>query len=78
MKNKMIAAILPNPKSDALIHAEGGGASPKKNLAASPTAQPCAYEVCPTIFKKNVKKNSKLRPFNEIISDVGDIQYFPA
>ena len=32
----------------------------------------------PTIFKKNVKKNSKLRPLNEIISDVGEIQYFPA
>lgn len=34
--------------------------------------------VIPTIFKKNVKNNSKLRPFNEIISNVGDIQYFPA
>ena len=32
----------------------------------------------PTIFKKNVKNNSKLRPLNEIISDVGEIQYFPA
>lgn len=34
--------------------------------------------ILPAIFKKNVKSNSKLRPFNEIISDVGDIQYFPA
>lgn len=32
----------------------------------------------PTIFKKNVKNNSKLRPLNEIISDVGEIQYFSA
>lgn len=32
----------------------------------------------PNIFKQNVKNNLKLRPFNEIISDVGDIQYFPA
>lgn len=34
--------------------------------------------ILPTIFKQNVKSNSKLRPFNEIISDVGEIQYFPA
>lgn len=34
--------------------------------------------ILPTIFNKNVKNNSKLRPFNEITSDVGDIQYFPA
>lgn len=34
--------------------------------------------VIPTIFKKNVKNNLKLRPFNDMISDVGDIQYFPA
>nr|ATI20190.1 ribosomal protein S3 [Juglanconis oblonga] len=34
--------------------------------------------VIPTIFKQNVKNNLKLRPFNDIISDVGDIQYFPA
>lgn len=59
MKNKKIAVISPNPKSDAPKHAE-------------------VDMVIPTIFKKNVKKNSKLRPFNEIISDVGDIQYFPA
>nr|YP_009262169.1 hypothetical protein [Chrysoporthe cubensis]AMX22244.1 hypothetical protein [Chrysoporthe cubensis] len=34
--------------------------------------------IIPNIFKQNVKNNLKLRPFNEIISDVGDIQYFPA
>ena len=32
----------------------------------------------PTVFFKNLNNNSKLRPFNGIISDVGDIQYFPA
>lgn len=32
----------------------------------------------PSIFKKNIKNNLKLRPFNDILSDVGDIQYFPA
>ena len=30
------------------------------------------------ILKTNVKNNSKLRPFNRIIGDVGKIQYFPA
>lgn len=35
-------------------------------------------KVIPTIFKQNVKNNLKLRPLNDIISDVGDIQYFPA
>nr|WDW20830.1 ribosomal protein S3 [Valsa mali var. pyri (nom. inval.)] len=35
-------------------------------------------KMIPTIFKKNVKNNSKLRPLNEITSDVGEIQYFPA
>lgn len=35
-------------------------------------------KVIPSIFKRNVKNNLKLRPFNDIISDVGDIQYFPA
>lgn len=34
--------------------------------------------VIPTIFKQNVKNNLKLRPFNDMISNVGDIQYFPA
>ena len=34
--------------------------------------------VIPTIFKQNVKNNLKLRPFNDMISDAGDIQYFPA
>lgn len=34
--------------------------------------------VIPTIFKQNVKNNLKVRPFNDMISDVGDIQYFPA
>lgn len=58
----LIAAISPNSKSDAPKQGEEGFASP-----------PAA-----TIFKKNVKKNSKLRPFNEIINDVGHIQYFPA
>lgn len=32
----------------------------------------------PTVFNKNLNNNSKLKPFNEIVSDVGDIQYFPA
>ena len=31
-----------------------------------------------TILKTNLKNNSKLRPFNRIIGDVGKIQYFPA
>lgn len=35
-------------------------------------------KVIPIIFKQNVKNNLKLRPFNDMISDVGDIQYFPA
>ena len=30
------------------------------------------------ISKTNVKNNSKLRPFNRIIGDVGKMQYFPA
>ena len=30
------------------------------------------------ILKTNVKNNSKLRPFNRIIGDVGKMQYFPA
>lgn len=34
--------------------------------------------VIPTIFKQNVKNNLKLKPFNDMRSDVGDIQYFPA
>lgn len=64
MKNKMIAAISPE-----LAHSKSDAAKPAEvDMMAS----------SPTIFKQNVKKNSKLRPFNEIISDVGDIQYFPA
>lgn len=31
-----------------------------------------------TILKTNLKNNSKLRPFNRIIGDVGKMQYFPA
>lgn len=31
-----------------------------------------------TILKTNVKNNSKLRPFNRIMGDVGKMQYFPA
>nr|YP_010743649.1 hypothetical protein QAZ32_mgp44 [Diaporthe sojae]WET30395.1 hypothetical protein [Diaporthe sojae] len=31
-----------------------------------------------TILKTNVKNNSKLRPFNKIMGDVGKMQYFPA
>jgi len=31
-----------------------------------------------TILKTNVKNNSKLRPFNRILGDVGKMQYFPA
>lgn len=34
--------------------------------------------IIPRIFKSKMNSNSKLRPFNKIISDVGDIQYFPA
>lgn len=90
MKNKLIAAaISPNPKTDAPKHAEGTNTGAQTSFSA-----PFVYEgrklphgrvqarpmvtSPPTIFKQNVKKNSKLRPFNEIISDVGDIQYFPA
>lgn len=32
----------------------------------------------PSIFKEKIKNNLKLRPFNDMISDVGNIQYFPA
>lgn len=31
-----------------------------------------------TILKTNLKNNSKLRPLNRIIGDVGKMQYFPA
>ena len=31
-----------------------------------------------TILKTNLKNNSKLRPYNRIIGDVGKMQYFPA
>jgi hypothetical protein len=31
-----------------------------------------------TILKTNLKNNSKLRPFNRILGDVGKMQYFPA
>lgn len=51
--------------------------APPKSAAAK-HAEVDMMASSPTIFKQNVKKNSKLRPFNEIISDVGDIQYFPA
>lgn len=37
-----------------------------------------AVDLLPSIFKKNIKNNLKLRPFNDMTSDVGDIQYFPA
>lgn len=37
-----------------------------------------SFNLLPTIFKKNIKNNLKLRPFNDMISDVGYIQYFPA
>lgn len=36
-----------------------------------------SFNLTPTIFKKNMQNNLKLRPFNDMISDVGDIQYFP-
>jgi hypothetical protein len=32
----------------------------------------------PSIFDKNINNSSKLRPFNEIKIDVGEVQYFPA
>lgn len=35
-------------------------------------------KILPNIFKQNVKAKFKLRPFNEIVSDTGGIQYFPA
>ena len=42
-----------------------------KNKIKSPSGYP-------NIFKQNVKAKFKLRPFNEIVSDTGGIQYFPA
>ena len=36
-----------------------------------------SFNLTPTIFKKNMKNNLKVRPFKDMISDVGDIQYFP-
>ena len=42
-----------------------------KNKIQSPSGYP-------NIFKQKVKAKFKLRPFNEIVSDTGGIQYFPA
>lgn len=81
MKNKKIAAISPNLKPGAPKHAEVEAASTPSLRDPLPLLEPAkhAEEVGgPIIFKQNVKNNSKLRPFNEIISDVGNIQYFPA
>ena len=48
---------------------------------ASPQQRRVSAEVSregTTILKTNLKNNSKLRPFNRIIGDVGKMQYFPA
>jgi hypothetical protein len=44
---------------------------------ASPTGT-IKDKILPNIFKQNVKAKFKLRPFNEIVSDTGGMQYFPA
>ena len=56
-------------------------------LSLQDASKPCAKKTVlgevsamegTTILKTNLKNNSKLRPFNRIIGDVGKMQYFPA
>ena len=50
----------------------------KKTVLGTVSAATLPSEEGTTILKTNLKNNSKLRPFNRIIGDVGKMQYFPA
>jgi hypothetical protein len=66
-------------KANYIMPGPGYAGTSKKDCYFSPSGRLGMVDMMiPTIFKKNVKNNSKLRPLNEIISDVGEIQYFPA
>ena len=50
----------------------------KKTVLGEVSAAMLPSEEGTTILKTNLKNNSKLRPYNRIIGDVGKMQYFPA
>ena len=52
--------------------------SAKKTVLGEVSAAMLPSEEGTTILKTNLKNNTKLRPFNRIIGDVGKMQYFPA
>lgn len=69
-KNNLISAELKQ-------NHQQGGLVGTHSLAPTSSARFTGM-ILPNIFKSNVKNNWKVRPFNETISNVGDIQYFPA
>ena len=69
---------LQDASKPSLLQAEPQEPSAKKTVLSEVSAAKLPSEEGTTILKTNLKNNSKLRPFNRIIGDVGKMQYFPA